>query len=475
MFRKQISQTRLSDKTADRYFEGRIWGDNVGSDRTFIATLRALFDRRLPEGETIVFRYSVGSSSSYTADHLREWEDHCDTVHLMAFSAIGAETKKALMDSAAAAYDADPGWTKLPKPTEYYASTMAVLVYVNPATKAVVIFTDTTDIRKIHFLEAGMLSFFPWLFNPSDGFSANERALCESLMKSDETDYLTAISAIADELGFRAKAQKKLLDSFETNGDRKKIDEVKSSIRSKYEDIENYRSRINGIFDSVHEDQIMLLGLETKLASGAAGALGDYFETNKSLVFITENENGTFDFGVRGYLSYWDDDLVERCVENRNSILYAYNNIDRDDLHDLYKAVFVDRKIKLRVCAAFRMRPNQIPERPHPYDFSASEFGTYMPNTHIDQFACIGRNDDVIIEMIKSSDYIGVLEQCVASTLGFNFGDSTVMRMFASVICGANGGYKPNTKAFELPTGEITDPKGAIEWLKRSETKESEG
>lgn len=473
MFRNSIQKTALTDDIAERYFEGRITGSPIGNDYSFVATLRALFERRMPEGESLRF---VFSSSSRRASEVEEYPVrdlvsnavyNSGTVVLHSFVRGDPDSNAAYIRAADAYYSAEEGWEKLPKPTEYYARTMQVLVFVNPELKSVLILMDSSDLRKVHFLEAGVLSFFPWYFNPEDGFSAGEKALCESLMKTTPDAYLEALAAIAAVFDFRKKVEKKILSEFESRFDRDKVNRIMSDIQDVDRNINSLEDQISEYLSRRYDYELTLAGLEEKLKSGSGSEFCEYFTSNKSLVLLGSSGDSV-DFAARGRLTYWDDDAAARIVENRNSFLYGRGSIPDDDMYLLYRAIFVEKTIGLRWCAAFRIRPGSRLERLEGYAFPADEFGTYMPNTHIDRYGCIGNNESVINAALKVHDYISVAEQAVASALGFNFADSTVGRRFAALVSGggSDGGYTVNVKAFELPDGTVTDPRGAIEWLK---------
>ena len=473
MFRNSIGVTPLSDGIAEGYFKNRIYGTSVGADKSFVVTLRALFERRLPEEGKIRFKFTNSTyrdvESNPVRDIVHEGSVEPDTVWLHAFCRSDPDVNGAFMKDAEKYYGECDGWTKLQKPTEYYARTMRVLVFVNAERKSAVIFIDSSDIRKIHFLEAGMLSFLPWYFNPADGFSATEKALCESLMKTSQDDYLAAVAAIAAEMDFIEAAKKKTLAEFESRFDRERIAEVKNDIERLENTINDYNREISNALQKRYDLQVSVVGLEEKIARGDSGELAEYFMSNKSLSFLGVTEDGGIDFAVKGYAAYWEEDMAKRVIENMSSCLYEYDRLGKENLRKLYTAVFVDRKVKLRMCAAFRIRPRHSIERPHPYNFPASEFGTYMPNIHIDRFGCIGSNEAEINELMRDHDYIGVMEQCIASALAYNFADSAVMGRFAAAVNGA-GDYSPNTNAFELPDGTVTNPEGVIEWLNKEES-----
>ena len=101
------------------------------------------------------------------------------------------------------------------------------------------------------------------------------------------------------------------------------------------------------------------------------------------------------------------------------------------------------------------------------------EFRECTPNTHIDRYSCMGNYERTINELLKNHNYIGAIEQCVASCKSMNFADSPVMQEFMSRLYGLSGS-NVNIRCIELPDGRVVEPKEAIEWLKAQEPQEPE-
>ena len=59
MFLKYIGTTPLTNNDADAFFEGKIFGDNIYGDTTFVASMRAMLADRLDEGETLRFFFNT--------------------------------------------------------------------------------------------------------------------------------------------------------------------------------------------------------------------------------------------------------------------------------------------------------------------------------------------------------------------------------------------------------------------------------
>lgn len=470
MFRNSIIDTPLSDRLAEQYFKDRIYqGDTGFTDKVFLIVLRALFEKRMKEGDRIHYELSSSSFSDLTArpiDYFAgSWDWNNTNVRLHCFSGMKDASDK-YIKAAEEYFDGLSGWERLPRPTEYYARNMKVLVYCNAEKKATMIFTDTTDTRKLHFLAAGMLGFFPWWFNKEEGITADEKELCKSLMETEPDKFLECVKTIADSFGFRLKAQLSALNKFENSLGESQLSNLESQISDLRSRIEDYKSGISRCLTDLHNNQMMMLGIRTKMESGTSGEFGEYVLSNKALVLL-DAQDGQVEFGVKGIMSYWDEDMIRDFVANPRSILYSRSNMPKDDAERFYRAVFIDRKVKWRTCAAFRMTTTEV-RRPHPYTFPKADFANYLPNTHINEYGCVGDNEDVMIDCLSSGDFIGAVNQCIAATLSFNFADGTVLGDFVGIVTGG-GSSRYDLKAFELPDGTITDPKGVAKWVKENE------
>ena len=82
----------------------------------------------------------------------------------------------------------------------------------------------------------------------------------------------------------------------------------------------------------------------------------------------------------------------------------------------------------------------------------------------------MGNYTTTINRLLKNHDYIGALEQCIASCKSLNWGDSAVMTSFMRSMWG-NGS---NNRCIELPDGRVVKPNEAITWLEQQEAQTNE-
>ena len=82
---------------------------------------------------------------------------------------------------------------------------------------------------------------------------------------------------------------------------------------------------------------------------------------------------------------------------------------------------------------------------------------------HIQNHACMGGYVETINILLADRNYIGAIEQCVASCKSLNFTDTTVMGEFMKTM------WQSPIKCVELPDGRVVSAAEAIKWLDQQE------
>lgn len=485
MFRKNITSTPFTTDAANSFFGGIIDGGTYpGGDVSFLATVRALIYPRMKEGDKLSVKFSRSSYGASTLDGNpaervlnamvgdRAGNDaYTDAIEIHSLSSGSADNNKAIMDRVVRAkfLEKYPGFQRVEKIHDFYAKSFDVECYVNADRRCTYVFVGGTDIRKLHYLQASTLVFFPWYFDPSAGVSKDEMELMYSLRETLSDKYEACLAKMAEKYDFRSASIRKILEGFEG----KRLKMQKSSYTTRLaeidESIKEFNNRIAALLSDRENACIYLLGLENKLSSGSGeNEMMDYFLANKSLHLISQRHD-TLTFVVKDYVEYFDPDLATSTIENKRSFVYATshgNGISADDMQMLLHEIFVGEnpRVRLKVCAAYEMSLSGSVEALSHYEFGA-EFSDCMPNPHINQYSCMGGYTGVINELAQKCDYIGIVEQCVASARNLNWGDSTVMRRFMEFLWGGCG----SQKFLELSDGAVVGPVEAVAWLKGQE------
>lgn len=484
MFRQSLGSTPLVSPVANSFFEN-INGGAYQGDVTFLSTLRALVASRMKEGEQIRLyfnntSYTVDDVSSNTAGRVvgaiyndSNYEDGSICIH--SFNGRQEDNYTCLELVKSTFCERYTEWHRLEKVTDFFRKTFLSMCFINPDKHKVVIFCDSLNIRRMHYLQCAIFAFLPWYFNPEEGVSADEMALIQSLREKTPDKYEECIAKIAAQYDFRASHIRRALADFETRYERQECERTQRNIRETMNYIEDLEERLADYFRQKREYEIKLLGLETKIANGTSedSEIMEYFLCNNKLE-LERVTNNTMLFATKDYATYFDEEMAKTMIDNERSYVYmpdgrACNNyIEKDDMKRLMYAIFIDQTLRLRLCSAYEFELGVRVRAQCGHDYS-SEFNDCMPNPHIDRYQCMGNYERAINDCIKRNDYIGALEQSIASCKSLNFGDSTVMKELMRRMYGLDG-YRHN-RCIELPNGKVVTPKDAAMWLKAEEEK----
>ena len=485
MFKETISKTGLTTETANEFFKDKISGNYYGSDVSLIATLRALIAPRMPEGDSIVVNISGFSYSKDQIDregyrsalpniarYINPYEaGRLYITNLTGYDEDNEECFKVLREQFINQFGSE--WKLLDDVTNLYKKSFNVMCFVNPESKNTAIFVGAMNNRKFHYLQCAILGMVPWYFDKEKGISDLERNLIYSLREKTPDTYLELINEIAKQYDFETQRLRRLLGGIESRIEKKELDNLMERITSWNDRIRGLNDEIGSCLRDINDANIRVLGLRMSIENKKEESeIFQYFLCNKHLYLENVQENYIY-FDVKDYLTFFDEDLVKRVLDNDCSYAYSYiryAGISKEEMKQTMAAIFIDQEIKIKTCASYRfdMRGNVRAQSNHSFP---QDFHGYMPNIHINNYSCMGGYERVINNCLRESNYIGAFEQCVASCKSLNWGDSTVMDTFFKTVCQSTAKY------YELPDGTCVSFKDAVKWVKEQNEpqKEEEG
>ena len=487
VFKTSITSTPFTSEAANSFFQN-ITGSYFGNDCSFLSTLRALVAPRIKEDESV---YLTFGSTNYDGDTIRNVPAEravsaiCSSYQMNASGALIVHSFNADQNSNLACMQIVedkftsiyPEYHRLDKVKAFYRKSFNVDCYINPDKKSVIVFVDNLDVKKMHYLQVSILAFMPWYLNQDDGLTEDELALMQSLRETNSANYEKYIAKLAEGYDFRTARIRQLLGDFETRYERIECDTVRNEIQSIDMEIQRLNDSIGAYLSRRNDKCIRLLGLEQRIAEGGGDSeIMDYFLCNNRLV-LSHVSNTDMYFSVKDYLEYFDRDMAERAINNRSSYVYrpdggnGHNAAASEKMQKLMQEIFVSEnpRLRIRFCAAYRFDLNGSVSA-QTGDFSDYTFDGYMPNTHIDRYHCMGNYSRTINELLRKRNYIGALEQCIASCKSLNFGDSAVMGEFMRTMWSNN----TVSRCIELPDGRVVKPNEAIRWLDEQEAKDEQ-
>ena len=481
MFGQKIVNTPFTSGSAHSYFKDTIYERNTGADARFISTLRALLHQRIGDNKIKVqyssSKFSQREAEATTVSSLVSYmlsEDPCGYSDKIYIHGINGESPdrnanlKRVRERFARSFN---GFERVQKVTDFFRKSFPVVCFVNQQKRTTVIFIDKITLRKFHAIQSAVFAFLPWYFNPDEGVTQDELDLIQSLQEKSPDKYNEVINRMFGAIDIRAAIIRRGLKGFEASYDRITIENLESEIANDNGYIERYLRDIATRSKSVRDKMFRVSTLKERI-SGTKDELMEYFIHNKNLDLVSVNDSSVT-FMVKGQLLYFDEENAKRCINNGRSFIYSYNagaDISNEDYKALMTAIFVDQTLHINVIGEFKLSLEDGVSAIAHFSIDNNTYANYTPNPHLYHFHCLGGNEKIIAEIIRSGNTIGAVEQCCASNSSLNFSDSTVMGRFMYTLCGGNG---INVNCIELPTGEVTTPKGAIEWLKKQGTEET--
>lgn len=484
MFRNILTKTPLYDETINDHFTNII-GVRPFNDVSFVSTLRALVAKRMNDDERVSLLLATLTKTKeqiYKSQvHALLYDagfdvDYCHQGDIFLCNLCGDSEDSAAKIQYIKANIAKecPSWRLVDKVEAFFRRTFSVCCFVNQERKSVIIFVDNMDIRKYHYLQCGIPAFMPWYFDAEKSVSEKEKALIMSLREKTSEKYERCLAEIASTYNFREFRIKKLLSGFETRCEEAEINRVEREIAGLIRKINEYNSAIGRFLADKSSYETRMAGLQKRVADASkSNEIMEYFLCNKNLI-LEKSYDTMLTFSTIGYITYFDEDEAENVIDNPNS--YIYNPSGRDcnniipatDMKMLMSAIFLKRTLKMKFCSSytFNLNGNVIANKEH--DYSAIEFNDCTPNTHIDRYGCMGDYTRIINELLMDRNYIGAIDQCIASTVSLNFSDICVMNEFMCRLYGISDS-SVNIRCIELPDGSVVNPKQAIEYLKAQE------
>lgn len=472
MFKNRVMKTELTDKMAEEVLGGKVFGDmSIRGDVSFLATMRALLCRRMGDEDFVhcerrVVKFGEISSDSFKAlCSLAEGLEHQyiinDVIAVTGDGSIAEVIRPILRESY-------PELEEIQKISNFFMG-FEVLCFVDRQKQNTILFVENLNVHKIHLLQAAILPSVPWFFERDKDVSPVEMKLIKSLSENSADSYLSAIGEIARDFDMRPKWIRKKLADFESEVERKYIRDYEERIVVLRASIANYKRQLGremaALNDTIARHQAVSWCVNNK--SGESEIL-NYVLCNKNISVI--GVDGTqLKFEVGGFLSYFDEDTAEAYINNTSSIMYrGIDDLDPAAVTKFYNALFLERTIKLRFCAAFNLDIGDMTVTALEGHEFGSEFSEFMPNPHLDSYGCMGNYTMVIEECLGEKNYIGAIEQCAASAISLNFSDITVMRNFLQRLFNDDFG-----RIVELPNGQVATVAETMAWLqaKTEETK----
>lgn len=470
MFAQRITNTAFTDTQVANV--SKIEGDSV-YDAVFISVLRAVLPLHMGDDERLYVRFRSNDLRYETCEE-READTICARLYSgypddrNAITFINLSSQRDIHEKLYAGFETRyPGWKRIERVTKFFEQIFKVLCFVNEEKKSVILVTGQSNVPNVHYLMCSLFAWFPWYFNKEQGVSKDEMDLMQSLRNHTSENFLAVLERFEEKYDFYSM-KLEALAGFENQWMERErqvnVDKISRTMR----DIESYSSSISELLKRKEQLEIAVLGIDAAIAKGGEDSeLRDFFMNNKHRVRLVYREEDRLTFEVMTQFMYWDPEYAETLYNNKRSILYTKRGqqprLRSEEMGMLFKAIFIDNKLELQVCAAYQIDISGCCTKALAgYDYG-TECAKYIRNPHIDEFHCLGGYEQALYQMMEHHDYCGCLEQCVVSAQSINLTETPTMERFIPKFYGCD------RNCIKLPDGKLVTPVEAVEFLKKSE------
>lgn len=496
MFRTPVLNTPFVGDFTDAFFS-QITGESYQGDVSFLSTMRALLTPVIPKDGKINLRFV--SSPQFKAKDVNDKNEFVTnvipvTVHRGDFVVYNLRSDADAVGVAIAAIrelfpKSHKGFREVQLVAEFYSGSFPCICFANEKEQSVIYFVGRLNMRSMHYLQASIPVPLTWFipeikkttFDEDSWALINRLATMEkeeggAIVNNGADEYVAILERMVKKYDIERGRLTVILNDFEKNAQQKEIDNLRGNINQIDRQINQYMDAISDQLKHKDDLTVRIWGLEHKIETlEGESELLDYFLSNKALYL--ESVNGTcLTFSVGTYLTYIDPAALSKIMGNTRSAVHSfadnYNSISAEDMCRLLTASLIDGKIRMRMCAAYSLDiggggiVHALSGHCYP-----SRFDSYMRNIHIDRAACLGSYSTPIVQALRSANYVGAIEQCVASAMSQNVLESVTFNRLLERIYDKS---YPHRNCFELPDGKVVSPEDAIKWLKEQEAKDEE-
>ena len=486
MFQDLIRETPFTTEAANAFFTN-IKGESWNGDCTFISTIRALLGNRFNQEDSISLKFR---RSTYDRAPITEYAAK-DRVRLVVNDADQYVNTFFVINVCHSSQEVNDAWiddmrenlpkvltdfSYLEKVAVFFRKICSTACFVNAKTKTTILFVSQMTARRMHYIQSGIPAYLPWYFDPAQGLTEDERNLLYSFREKSSGLYIQICSKIAEAFDFETARIRRLLGGFENRYERIRLEQAKREVENIRRSIAELNQRISNQLRNMRDEEILICGLDEKIKSGECNNdVMDYFIANKHLVLRSVDDT-TMEFVVKAQLDFFDEEQARKYINRDGSYFYDYirtgSIFTRENIKMLMTEIFLTQRLKVNFCAAYNFQLEGNVTALRGYASYGGECAEYTPNPHIDRYRCLGTYETLINERLTEHDYIGALEQCIASCKSLNLADSAVMGAFVERFCRCDDAGV-NMRCVVLPTGLVVTPDEAITWLLK-EKKEKE-
>lgn len=459
----EVSQLLINNPIFASEFSDIRFPNSEGSEaaETILVTAKALLKRR---SFPLLISFLRGDQSDLNAE-IEECKSLEDTLRFLRMSESNARDIRTQYEVAA-----PDGYAYLKTLSEYITKQInrTVVCICDNAHHRTIVVTSTWIYSSIYLFASLIPALLPWAF-VEEPATEDEVDLLITMANpnSGHMAWTSKFEVLTEQwYGLKNRLLDKALGGFENATYDNLLVKYNSRIADLQSTLDSYIKGIKSYIKELDETRCILNSLENNRPQ--TGQLLEYFKGNSKLHLMDASDSSIV-FVVCCYMDLFDPDVYQIIRENEQSYLYSgYSNgkqdgsLTKEELLTLLDGLFATERIKLKLCATWRLMTNGIDA------ISQSEyplqFPDYLPNPHIQGYGCVGSFAQYLNGSIERGDYVMALDTACVDTGNVNLNDSVVTKsQFIPTIMNATGAI------IELPDGTSVTTREAIKWLNEQE------
>lgn len=453
MFQQRI-QTAFNGSTADEMFPF-VKGESP-YDGVLHSVLRATLDGKIGD-DTITTRHNTVDFSGHGFDD----EVFCG-YDSQTITFISNEGNQRIPEWVPEKFtETHPGWERVQRVSSFFERLFDCTCFINQEQKSTVVIVGRLDTGRMHYILCSIFAMLPWYYK-KETVTPEDIELVKSLREPSYEKFLAAIAEFEGRYDFYTPKIRSLGD-YESEWEGREISRMQRKS-------DNLRDRLDGLYRDLAEYTKQKSAIDRQILGWKLGTsereytIKQYLIDNAQKVrFVSADDDG-MTVEILTDLVYFDDELAEDVYDSTRDLINETRTrnakLTKEEMKLLFKALFLDKSIILRFCAAYRLnvsgcRVDALGE----FDFDSAA-AKYMPNPHINRYTCIGGYEQGFIKCMSAQNYIGAIEQAIASCQSLNFADGTVMEYFMKTL------YETDKRCLVMNGLNLT-PKEAVDELKK--------
>lgn len=460
------------------------------SDRTMVATARAILSRRLkPDEKFFVKLLNLPDNEDVIGDPVKAIDgtvvlgvsdgvprSSVDDLHnaivilQYRFSGVEDAAKKLIEEVDRKFHEAHPGWEKVEKSDTFLNQYLKIRVLISKERNAAILITERLTMSAWHLIQAVMPTYVPEMFKeiPLD---VKEKAMLRSLTMRGSSSYLRDLAELEEYYDIRGQKIAAMIGNFEKRERENQIQRIDSEIQQIHSQMENLMRQYGQQIEALDNANIRRNGMVYAIDNADDGSgLIEFFKANKSLD-VMNVDGSRITFVVRTAFENFDRDAYETYRGNtrffeETSCRGVFES--PEDRRKFMDALFIDQKFKILMCGVYHLDIRGRLDTSTGYSFPIN-CADYMPNYHLDHHACLGDYRRVVTDYLGRGDTIGAINACIASAKSININESgATFNPFMKNV------FTSSKKCILMPDGSHITPADALKWLKEQD-QEKEG